>query len=390
MKKCPKCNREIGDVKYCSYCGAKIDTLNVIFSKSNSLLKQNVRLDDVDLYETKNDIKNDIDNSKCADQQSIREASLEFEKAPEIPAPVIEDDEIENENLETSETDDTDSQNGKTQEDQPIETPSLAETTEKAFDENNSDQHENESIIADDESENTKTDIETNDEIIDEETSDEAVDEETNDEIIDEETNNEIVNKEAEDQDTENRETEDQETENQGTEDQDKPFELSSLFAVQDHATDVEDSDDDNEENEISSETVIDIIEKAEDISKTESQDIAADDDDNSDREESSYSVAEPYDDGKKQETPAVMPDAPTVKETADDSEKNEVAKNISTEKSISAENSIPISDIDHMFGDAPTFDIESIKKSYLNAQKEKEFNKTQKKKKSFFKNKRQ
>lgn len=43
---CPKCNRQIGNVKYCSYCGAKIDSIKLKYQASKTLLKQNVNFDE--------------------------------------------------------------------------------------------------------------------------------------------------------------------------------------------------------------------------------------------------------------------------------------------------------------------------------------------------------
>ena len=406
MKNCPKCNREIGDVKYCNYCGAKIDTLSFIFNKSNSLLKQNVKLDDVDLYETKNDEKKATDNGNFVDQQSISKDSMIFEKAPEAPAPVIEAGKCEDNNSELDVTDNHGAENSKIQEILPIETPSLSETKKTAVDINGSDHHENENVISDDELEITETDTETNDEIGYEETENQdtpfelsdlfvskeneaeelagaETDTEASEEIVDEEAKNqdvpfelsglfvpkENVAEESADAETDteaNDEIDYEETDNQYT-----PFELTEVLVSQDHATSGECCDDDNKENEIPSGIISDITEKVEEVFETVSQDIVTADVNNKDSEESNHYVAESYADDEKQELPIVTTNDSVIKENADNYEKR-----------------IPISDIDQMFGDAPTFDIESIKKSYLNAQKE--LNKTQKKKKSFFKSKRQ
>ena len=44
MKTCRNCGRTIGDWKFCSFCGTKLDEMDLSYQKTNSLLRQNIIL----------------------------------------------------------------------------------------------------------------------------------------------------------------------------------------------------------------------------------------------------------------------------------------------------------------------------------------------------------
>lgn len=86
MKTCQKCGRNVGDWKFCGFCGAKVDNLVLTYDNTNSLLRQNVVLENISFTnQMSTPTENDLLQPEEIHSNSIQNVgtSTEFNELPD-------------------------------------------------------------------------------------------------------------------------------------------------------------------------------------------------------------------------------------------------------------------------------------------------------------------
>lgn len=81
MKTCRTCGRQVGSWKFCKYCGTKLDERDLSFQKTNTLLRQNIILsDNIGNNESDSDFSRRVPVQNVDTQQTVDTISLQDAK----------------------------------------------------------------------------------------------------------------------------------------------------------------------------------------------------------------------------------------------------------------------------------------------------------------------